>query len=393
MSLSNPSNSSNPGNMQKTDSPSPVAHDAKRVHVALGERSYDILIGARLLANADTHLAPFIKGRHVIIIADANTKDLYQDNLAKMIAPICHKCDCLDVPAGESTKSLSQFATLMEDILGLGVDRKAVIIALGGGVIGDLVGYAAASLLRGVDFIQIPTSLLAQVDSSVGGKTGINASVGKNLIGAFYQPKLVLADSDVLASLDERQMRAGYAEIVKYGLLGDADFFEWLETNGADVIAGDKQAIAYAVEKSCLAKAAIVSADETEAGKRALLNLGHTFAHAFEAEAGYDGRLLHGEAVAVGLGLAFEFSAYLSLGNSQDAGRVKAHLAKMGLPQSLDELPAGKADAATLVSHMMKDKKTQNGILTFILVSQIGAAQIVSNIKADDVIAFLESRT
>ena len=393
MSPSNLSNLSNTSNMQKTDSHSPVAHDAKRVHVALGERSYDIMIGAQLLANADTHLAPFIKGRHVIIIADANTKDLYQDNLAKMIAPICHKCDCLDVPAGESSKSLSQFAALMEDILGLGVDRKAVIIALGGGVIGDLVGYAAASLLRGVDFIQIPTSLLAQVDSSVGGKTGINASVGKNLIGAFYQPKLVLADSDVLASLDERQMRAGYAEIVKYGLLGDADFFEWLETNGADVIAGDKQAIAYAVEKSCLAKAAIVSADETEAGKRALLNLGHTFAHAFEAEAGYDGRLLHGEAVAVGLGLAFEFSAYLSLGNSQDAGRVKAHLAKMGLPQSLDELPAGKADAATLVSHMMKDKKTQNGILTFILVSQIGAAQIVSNIKADDVIAFLESRT
>ena len=378
--------------MHKTDNHDTLTHDAKKVHVDLGARSYDILIGSDLLAHADKHLAPFIQGRHIIIIADANTKALYQDSLATRITPLCRKCDCLDVPAGEGAKSLSQFAALMEDILALGVDRKAVLIALGGGVIGDLVGYAAASLLRGVDFIQIPTSLLAQVDSSVGGKTGINSSHGKNLIGAFYQPKLVLADSDVLASLDQRQMRAGYAEIVKYGLLGDADFFEWLEGNGADVIAGDKSAIAYAVEKSCLAKAAIVSADETEAGKRALLNLGHTFAHAFEAEAGYDGRLLHGEAVAVGLGLAFEFSAYLSLGNSQDAGRVKAHLAKMGLPQSLDDLPAGNAEAKRLVSHMTKDKKTQNDILTFILVTAIGDAQIVRDISADDVIAFIESR-
>ena len=280
----------------------------------------------------------------------------------------------------------------MEDILALGVDRKAVLIALGGGVIGDLVGYAAASLLRGVDFIQIPTSLLAQVDSSVGGKTGINAKAGKNLIGAFYQPKLVLADSDVLATLSPRQMRAGYAEIVKYGLLGDADFFEWLEGNGAAVIAGDKDAIRHAVMTSCLAKAAIVSADETEAGRRALLNLGHTFAHAFEAEAGYDGRLLHGEAVAVGLGLAFEFSAYLGKGNRQDAGRVKAHLAQMGLPQTLDELPAGNAAAAILTGHMMKDKKTQNGILTFILVTQIGDAEITTNIALNDVIDFLESQ-
>ena len=376
-----------PAPQQQTDD-----NDIKTVHLSLGERSYDIKIGSGLLASADAHLAPFITDKHVVIIADSNTKPLYQADLAKRITPLCRKIDCLDVPAGESAKSLSQFATLMEDILALGVDRSVVLIALGGGVIGDLVGYAAASLLRGVDFIQIPTSLLAQVDSSVGGKTGINATVGKNLIGAFYQPKLVLADSDVLATLSPRQMRAGYAEIVKYGLLGDATFFEWLEVNGHAVIAGDKDAIAHAVMTSCLAKAAIVSADETEAGKRALLNLGHTFAHAFEAEAGYDGRLLHGEAVAVGLGLAFEFSAYLSFGNSQDAGRVKAHLAQMGLPQSLDELPAGRTDATTLTRHMMKDKKTQNGVLTFILVSQIGAAEIVSHIKADDVIAFIESR-
>lgn len=366
--------------------------DTVIVPVDLGARSYDIKIGPKLLAQADTHLAPFITDRHVIIIADSNTKTLYQSDLADRVAPLCRKVDCLDVPAGEGAKSLAQFSALMEDILALGVDRQAVLIALGGGVIGDLVGYAAASLLRGVDFIQLPTSLLAQVDSSVGGKTGINAKVGKNLIGAFYQPKIVLADTDVLATLSPRQMRAGYAEIVKYGLLGDADFFEWLEANGTRVIAGEKDAVSHAVMTSCLAKAAIVSADETEAGRRALLNLGHTFAHAFEAEAGYDGRLLHGEAVAVGLGLAFEFSAYLGKGNSQDSGRVKAHLAKMGLPQSLDDLPAGKADAAILAGHMMKDKKTQNGVLTFILVNQIGDAEITSHIAVNDVIDFLESR-
>lgn len=369
-------------------------HDAiKTVHLSLGHRSYDIKIGPGLLANADRHLEPFITDRHVIIIADTNTKPLYQQSLNDKIAPLCRKIDLLNVPAGEGSKSLHHFSELMEDILGLGVDRSCVLIALGGGVIGDLVGYAAASLLRGVDFIQIPTSLLAQVDSSVGGKTGINASHGKNLIGAFYQPKIVLADSAVLASLPAREMRAGYAEIVKYGLLGDAGFFEWLEANGSAVIAGDEAAIGHAVMTSCLAKAAIVSADETEAGKRALLNLGHTFAHAFEAEAGYDGRLLHGEAVAVGLGLAFEFSAYLSHGTSQDAGRVKSHLAKMGLPHCVDDLPAGKADASTLLHHMMKDKKTSNGVLTFILVTQIGDAFIARNIDASDVTAFLESRS
>ncbi|MGC6516605.1 MAG: 3-dehydroquinate synthase [Candidatus Puniceispirillaceae bacterium] len=365
----------------------------KTVSLSLGARSYDIKIGPGLLAEADRHLAPFISNRHVIIIADSHTKPLYQSALAQKITPICRKVDCLDVPAGESSKSLSCFGNLLEDILALEVDRKVVLIALGGGVIGDLVGYAAASLLRGVDFIQIPTSLLAQVDSSVGGKTGINARHGKNLIGAFYQPKIVLADSDVLASLPLRERKAGYAEIVKYGLLGDAAFFEWLEVNGDKVISGDKQAIQYAVMTSCLAKAAIVSADETEAGKRALLNLGHTFAHAFEAEAGYDGRLLHGEAVSVGLGLAFDFSAYLSRANGQEAVRVKQHLAKMGLPHSVADLPAGHTTPAKLVSHMMKDKKTQDGNLTFILVKEIGAAEIASHIDRQDVIHFLESQT
>ena len=362
------------------------------VNVALGSRSYDIKIGQGLLAQADTHLAPYITDKHVIIIADTHTKEAYQGALATQISSLTRRLDCLSVPAGEASKSLSCYSDLMEQILALGVDRKTILIALGGGVIGDLVGFAAASLLRGVDFIQIPTSLLAQVDSSVGGKTGINARVGKNLIGAFYQPKLVLADSDVLGTLPLREMRAGYAEIVKYGLLGDASFFEWLEAHGEDVIAGKPEAIAHAVRTSCLAKAAIVSADETETGKRALLNLGHTFAHAFEAEAGYDGRLLHGEAVAVGLGLAFEFSAFLDKANGQDAVRVKSHLAKLGLPATIADLPAGQADARSLIKHMHKDKKTQNGVLTFILVEEIGKSEVVSHIKAEDVEQFLESR-
>ena len=263
------------------------------VNVALGSRSYDIKIGQGLLAQADEHLAPFIHDKHVIIIADTHTKALYQEDLASRISGLTRRLDCLSVPAGESSKSLACYSDLMESILALGVDRRTVLIALGGGVIGDLVGFAAASLLRGVDFIQIPTSLLAQVDSSVGGKTGINARVGKNLIGAFFtNQKLVLADSDVLRTLPEREMRAGYAEIVKYGLLGDSSFFEWLEANGADVIHGEPDAIAHAVRTSCLQKQPLYQLMKQEAGKRAL-NLGHTFAHAFEAEAGYDGRLLH----------------------------------------------------------------------------------------------------
>ena len=369
-----------------------TTHPHKIVTVALGDRSYEIKIGAGLLQEADKHMAPFITNRHVIIISDSVVGPLYQDALAASLAPTARKVDCLTVPAGEASKSLSQFADLMNDILALQVDRKAVLVALGGGVIGDLVGYAAASLLRGVDFIQIPTSLLAQVDSSVGGKTGINAKAGKNLIGAFYQPKLVLADMDVLSSLSARDMRAGYAEIVKYGLLGDASFFEWLEQHGAQVLAGDLDALSHAVMTSCEAKAAIVSQDETEAGKRALLNLGHTFAHAFEAEARYDGRLLHGEAVGAGLALAFDFSTFLGETTSQDAVRVKSHLKAMGLPYSLATLPAGRASEETVIHHMMKDKKTNDGALTFILVKEIGAAYVAPNIPTDVVNRFLKDQ-
>jgi len=363
------------------------------ISVDLGARSYEIKIGQALLQNAAHHMAPFITDKHIIIISDSDVAPLYQSELASNLSSVASRIDCLTVPAGEASKSLRCFSDLMEDILSLNVDRKTCLIALGGGVIGDLVGYAASSLLRGVDFIQIPTSLLAQVDSSVGGKTGINAKAGKNLIGAFYQPKLVLADIDVLSSLSARQMRAGYAEIVKYGLLGDADFFEWLEAHGDKLLAGDPEALMYAVTKSCQAKADIVAADETEAGKRALLNLGHTFAHAFEAEAGYDGRLLHGEAVAAGLALAFSFSNHLGAPTSQDSARIIAHLKAVGLPAGLADLPAGQASAERLLFHMMKDKKTSNGKLTFILATQIGAAYIAPNIPSDEVIAFLERQS
>lgn len=363
------------------------------ITVDLGARSYEIKIGEALLQNASAHMAPFITGKHLIIISDSEVGPLYQHDLATNLSPLATRIDCLQVSAGEASKSLSCYSALMEDILALNVDRKTVLIALGGGVIGDLVGFAAASLLRGVDFIQIPTSLLAQVDSSVGGKTGINAKAGKNLIGAFYQPKLVLADIDVLGSLSARQMRAGYAEIVKYGLLGDAEFFEWLEAHGQSLLDGDAQAIMYAVTKSCQAKADIVAADETEAGKRALLNLGHTFAHAFEAEAGYDGRLLHGEAVAAGLALAFGFSNHLGEPTSQECARITAHLKALGLPASIADLPAGQADPQRLLFHMMKDKKTSGGQLTFILAKEIGAAYIASNVPSDEVINFLERQS
>ena len=362
----------------------------KIVSVGLGARSYDIHIGLELLTNAAQYIAPFITGRKLIIISDETVGALYEASLVNQLKPLARDYMSLRVPAGEASKSLHHFSALCEEILQSGIDRQTVLIALGGGVIGDLVGYVAASLLRGLDFIQIPTSLLAQVDSSVGGKTGINASAGKNLIGAFHQPRLVLADISVLDSLSPREMRAGYAEVVKYGLLGDHDFFEWLEANGAQVLARDPAALSYAVQTSCQAKADIVAADETEAGKRALLNLGHTFAHAFEAEAGYNGSLLHGEAVAAGLGTAFAFSAALGLCHGQDVQRAKAHLSASELPASRKDLPAGNASAEQLLLHMKKDKKVENAALTFILAHGIGAAEIHKNVPAEQVIDFLE---
>ena len=364
----------------------------EKIIVGLEERSYPIFIGPGLLKAANTYLADYISNRHVIIVSDTTIGPLYQGSFTKKITPLCTKLDNLRVPAGEASKSLSAYNTLCEEILNIGIDRNTVLIALGGGVIGDLVGFVAASLLRGIDLIQIPTSLLAQVDSSVGGKTGINTTAGKNLIGAFCQPKLVLADTSLLSTLPKRELLAGYAEIVKYGLLGDADFFSWLEENSSNVLSLKQDEIVFAVRRSCEMKADIVAKDEMETGMRALLNLGHTFAHAFEAVAQYNGDLLHGEAVAAGLGLAFDFSVAKQICRPEDALRVRAHLKEIGLPDGYSALPAGKATVSTLIQHMKKDKKAISGNLTFILTHKIGEACIMPNISENELTTFFMAK-
>lgn len=364
---------------------------SSRIHVDVSDNAYDIHIGTNLLQSAADELAALLAGRQLVIVTDRHVAPLHLEPTKRALAAHAASTSCFILPAGEASKSFSVYEKLVNDILALPIDRQTVLVALGGGVIGDLVGFVAASLLRGLDFIQIPTSLLAQVDSSVGGKTGINTPAGKNLVGAFHQPRLVLADIGLLASLPEREIKAGYAEVVKYGLLGDADFFDWLERHGRDVLSGNPEAQAEAVRRSCQAKAEIVAADEREAGQRALLNLGHTFAHAFEAVAGYDGRLLHGEAVSAGLVCAFAFSRQLGLCSGQDVERVKAHLTAMGMPASADELPAGRAAPQVLIDHMRKDKKARQGKLTFILARQIGEAFVDRNIDEAELNRFLES--
>src|SRR6056300_57240 len=313
--------------------------------VGLGQRAYDIVIGPDLIDRAGSILGAIAANRHIIIVSDETVATLHLDRLTAGLKGTARAIDHFAVAAGEASKSMTVLAKLLDDILAVGVDRSVLLIAFGGGVVGDLAGFAAASLMRGVDFVQIPTSLLAQVDSSVGGKTGVNAASGKNLIGAFYQPKAVLADTSLLASLPDRELRAGYAEMVKYGLLGDAAFFDWLDANSGAVLALEPAAIMHAIHTSCSAKARIVEADEREAGKRALLNLGHTFGHAFEAVAKYEGRLLHGEDVADGMGLAFDLSVALDLCAQQAADRCKSHLQASGLPSGQTSLPAGNAPA------------------------------------------------
>ncbi len=350
------------------------------LRVGLSARSYDIFIGPDLIDNASSLLGVIADGRHIVVVSDTNVATLHRQRLIEGLGTAARKLDWFDVPAGEASKSMILLARLLDDILAIGVDRSTLLVAFGGGVIGDLAGFAAASLLRGVDLVQIPTSLLAQVDSSVGGKTGVNAAAGKNLIGAFWQPRAVLADTTLLKSLPARELHAGYAEVVKYGLLGDAAFFDWLVDNGSDVLKLQHDAVMHAVYKSCEAKARIVEADELETGRRALLNLGHTFAHAFEAVAGYDGRLLHGEAVSAGIGLAFDLSVDLGLCTADERDRCKAHLRQSDLPADQSDLPAGNADATTLIGHMKHDKKTRNGKLHFILARAIGDAFVSSDV-------------
>jgi len=358
------------------------------VTVKLGTRSYPVQIESGLLTRAGEPLAAIARGRRMVIVADENVPGHLATLRASMTAAGIAS-EAIVLPAGERSKSWATLERLTDELLALGVERTDHVIALGGGVIGDLVGFACSILKRGCGFVQIPTTLLAQVDSSVGGKTGINATAGKNLIGAFHQPAMVLIDPDVLDTLPLRQVRAGYAEVVKYGLIDDPAFFAWCEANGAALLAGDPAAREYAITHAVAAKARIVGEDEFETtGRRALLNLGHTFGHALEAEAGFSDRLLHGEAVAAGCGLAFDFSAAQGLCPVLEAERVSAHWRDSGLPHGL--ATAGiTAPAARLVEHMRHDKKMAAGTLPFLLARGIGQTYLDRDVALGDVEAFL----
>ena len=360
------------------------------IPVALGARSYDVVIEAGLLGRAAEHLAPLARGRPLAIVTDENVRP-HLATLQAALAAAGLASEAIILPPGEATKSWSQLEVLTDRLLALGVERSDAVIALGGGVIGDLVGFACAILKRGCRFVQIPTTLLAQVDSSVGGKTGINTRAGKNLIGAFHQPAQVLIDPETLDTLPARQVRAGYAEVVKYGLIDDPAFFAWCEANGPKLLAGDADARAYAIAHSVAAKARIVAEDEREtSGKRALLNLGHTFGHALEAEAGFSDRLLHGEAVAAGMALAFAFSAEQGFAAPEDAAKVAHHLAASSLPT--DAASAGiSASGQALTAHMLHDKKMEGGTLPFLLARGIGRTYLDRNVDLASVAAFLDS--
>ena len=358
------------------------------VHVDLGARSYDVRIGTGLIERAGAEIAPLLKRPRVAVLTDETVGALHLDALRAGLGDVA--MTALALPAGEATKGWDQFSRAVDWLLAEKVERRDVVIAFGGGVIGDLAGFAAAVLRRGVRFVQIPTSLLAQVDSSVGGKTGINSTHGKNLIGAFHQPSLVLADIGVLATLTPRDFLSGYGEVVKYGLLGDAAFFDWLEDNGPALAAGDRALRQYAVRRSVEMKARIVERDETEEGDRALLNLGHTFCHALETATGYSGRLLHGEGVAIGCALAFELSQRLGLCSQEEPSRVRAHLRAMGMKADLADIPGDLPDAEGLLALMAQDKKVVDGKLRFVLARGIGAAFVASDVPGDAVKSVLE---
>ncbi|QBX34754.1 3-dehydroquinate synthase [Paracoccus liaowanqingii] len=356
--------------------------DPVTVHVPLGARAYDVRIGAGLLAGAGAQIAPLLARPRVAIVTDATVAGLHLAPLQEALRAAGIASEALVLPAGEGTKSWPHLIACVEWLLDQQVERRDVVLALGGGVIGDLVGFAAAILRRGVRFVQLPTTLLAQVDSSVGGKTGINSPRGKNLVGAFHQPSLVLADIDVLDTLSPRDFLSGYGEVAKYGLLADAAFFAWLEENGPRLRedpALRQQAVAHAVAM----KAGIVTRDETEQGERALLNLGHTFGHALESATGYSDRLLHGEGVAVGCALAFDLSARMGLCAQEEPSRVLAHLAAMGLPARLSDIPGDLPDDAALIGLMGQDKKVVDGQLRFVLARGIGAAFVSDAVQAD----------
>ena len=362
-----------------------------RVPVALGERSYDILIGGGLLDEAGAAIAGLPRAKAVCVVGDAHTLPLYGDRVCTGLAAAGMRVVAATIEPGEVSKSYTGFETACEAIIAGKIGRDDIVAALGGGVVGDLAGFAAASVRRGVRLVQLPTTLLAQVDSSVGGKTGINSALGKNLIGAFHQPSLVIADTHALDSLPPREFRAGYAEVVKYGLIDRPLFFDWLESKRGEIFAGGP-ARAEAIAECCRAKAEIVARDETETGERALLNLGHTFGHALEAVTAYDSRrLVHGEGVAIGCSMAFRFSAALGLADKADAARVEAHLAEAGLPSRLAHVPGGAGSVEAVVEAMSQDKKVKDGAPVFILARGIGKSFIAKGIELSKLRDFLES--
>ena len=345
----------------------------RTIPVGLEGRGYEVMVGPGLIDAAGAHIAPLLKHKRTAVVVDETVDWLHGPRLRASLETAGIETHFITIPPGEASKSFEGLASVIDRLLALALDRGDVIVAFGGGVVGDLAGFAASIYKRGVDFVQIPTTLLAQVDSSVGGKTAIDTPRGKNLVGAFHQPKLVLADLDVLATLPDREMRAGYAEVIKYGLLGDFAFFEWLESHGPAVVAREPKSLARAVARSVEMKAEIVAEDEREAGRRALLNLGHTFGHALEAELGFGDALRHGEAVALGCAQAFRFSAALSLMSTQDALRAERGIAAAGLPVRLDQLGEPLL-ADRLIDHMAQDKKAEGGSLTLVLAHGIGDA-------------------
>ena len=351
----------------------------KTITVGLGDRAYDIHVGAGLLARAGELLKPLAKGL-VPVVTDEHVAALHLQPLLASLKAAGIEARSIVMTPGEVSKSFAGLEKLSGELLDMGIDRKGLVIALGGGVIGDLTGFAAGVLKRGVAFAQIPTTLLSQVDSSVGGKTAINARQGKNLIGLFHQPRIVGADTALLATLPRRELLAGYAEVVKYGALGDADFFNWLEANASKALDGENDAIIHAVAHSCRMKADIVARDERETGDRALLNLGHTFGHALEAATGFSNRLVHGEGVAVGMALAFRLSVNLGLAPGQDADRFIRHLKAIGLPAAIADIPGPRASADELIGHMAHDKKVSDGKLTFILLRGLGQAFVTRDV-------------
>ncbi len=361
----------------------------QRVRVDLGSRAYDVVVGAGLLERAGEFIAPVLKRKRIFVVTDQNVAARHGARLEQGLRAAGIAAHTTVLPPGEGTKDLDHLGRLLDGILDHRPERGDMLLALGGGVIGDLTGLAASLVLRGIDFIQAPTTLLAQVDSSVGGKTGINTRHGKNLIGAFHQPRLVLADLDALATLPRRELLAGYAETVKYGLIDDAAFFAWCEANGTSLVSGDLAARQHAVVYAVGSKARTVVADERETGQRALLNLGHTFGHAFEAALGYSDRLLHGEAVAIGMVLAFEMSARLGLCPKEDAARVRRHIASVGLPASPPQ-GIGRS-AGELLALMGQDKKVRDGKITFILARGIGQAFIERGVDPQAVLGLLET--